>query len=374
MSRITSRIIRSRRRCGDRVRVNAVQRRIATLLLIAGILLVRGSTAAVSDIPPDPFAWLHPAISLDETARSHIDRGDVLVRILPAGDGELGVFAASRLDTEPEMLATWAASIADLKKSPYVLAVRRFSDPPAIEDLDTLALDDSDLESARRCTPGDCALKIASGDIESLRRAARAGGTQWKDAVQRQFRRIVLDRVNAYEAEGFAGLSPYADRQKRLYPQVAFASLLASSPYLQSDPITDVAARTESFFYWSKEQYGTGKPVITVTHVDVVRPPVPCALRVALVSTEILATHYRNASIGLTAVVEDVAGQGYLVYVNRSQLDVLGGFFGALKRAIIESRVKSESVQVFGELRRRLESGPPASDATEASPRGPTPD
>jgi hypothetical protein len=97
-------------------------------------------------------------------------------------------------------------------------------------------------------------------------------------------------------------------------------------------------------------------------------------LRVALVSTEILATHYRNASIGLTAVVEDVAGQGYLVYVNRSQLDVLGGFFGALKRAIIESRVRSESVQVFGELRRRLESGPPASDATEASLRGPTPD
>ena len=91
-------------------------------------------------------------------------------------------------------------------------------------------------------------------------------------------------------------------------------------------------------------------------------------------STEILATHYRNASIGLTAVVEDVAGQGYLVYVNRSQLDILGGFFGPLKRAIVESRVKSESVMVLGELRRRLESGPPGGNATAAIPRGQTPD
>ena len=339
--------------------MNVVKRRLTTLLLISGILVVRGLTAAVSDVPPDPFAWLLPVVHVDSAARGRIARGEVIVQILPAGDGELGVFAVSRLDADPEMLAVWAGSIANLKKSPYVLAVRRFSDPPAIEDLDTLALDDSDLESARRCTPGDCALKIASGDIESLRRAASAGGTQWKDAVQRQFRRIVLDRVNAFEADGFAGLQPYADRQKPVYPQVAFASLLGRSPYLRSDPITDLAARTESFFYWSKEQYGTGKPVITVTHVDVVRSRVPCALRVALVSTEILATHYRNASLGLTAVVEDAAGQGHLVYVNRSQLDVLGGFFGALKRAIVESRVKGESVHVFEELRRRLESGPP---------------
>jgi hypothetical protein len=257
------------------------------------------------------------------------------------------------------MLALWAGSIADLKKSPYVLAVRRFSDPPVLEDLDNLTLEDGDIDSVRNCRQGSCALKMAAGEIESLRRAAGAGGLLWKDAVKGQFRQIVIDRVNAYRSKGFAGLSPYVDRHKPVYPQSAFGVLLDNSPYLRSDPIADLAARTESFFYWSKEQYGTGKPVITVTHVAVVRPREPCALRVALVSTEILATHYRNASLGLTAVVEDAAGQGYLVYVNRSQLDVLGGFFGALKRAIVESRVKSESVQVLGELRRRLESGPP---------------
>jgi hypothetical protein len=354
--------------------VNVVRRRLTTLLLISGILIVRGSTAAVSDIPRDPFAWLQPVVHIDSAARGRIARGEVIVQILPAGDGELGVFAASRLDADPEMLAVWADSIADLKKSPYVLAVRRFSDPPVLDDLDGLMLDDGDIDSVRDCRQGSCGLKMAAGEIESLRHAAGEGGLLWKDAVKGQFRQIVIDRVNAYRSKGFAGLSPYVDRHNPVYPQSAFGVLLDNSPYLRSDPIADVAARTESFFYWSKEQYGTGKRVITVTHVDVVRPLVPCAVRVALVSTEILATHYRNASLGLTAVVEDVAGQAYLVYVNRSQLDVLGGFFGALKRAIVEGRLKNESVMVLGELRRRLESGPPGGDATAASPQGSTPD
>jgi hypothetical protein len=77
------------------------------------------------------------------------------------------------------------------------------------------------------------------------------------------------------------------------------------------------------------------------------------------VSREIFATHYRNASLGVTAVSEDASGIRYLVYVNRSQVDVLGGIFGGWKRSIVEGRLKSESADVFSEVRRRLESGPP---------------
>ena len=57
-------------------------------------------------------------MTVDSAARGRIARGEVVVQILPADDGELGVFAVSRLDADPEMLAVWASSIADLKKSP----------------------------------------------------------------------------------------------------------------------------------------------------------------------------------------------------------------------------------------------------------------
>ena len=320
----------------------------AALLSSTGMLHAAGA---------DTFAWLRPAVALDAAAHGQLDRGEVIARVLPAADGELGVFVAARLDAEGDTLVAWGRAIEQLKRSRFVLGVRRFSDPPSPHDLQALTLDDTDLDDLRRCKPADCGLKLSADEMILLRRVADESGPLWKDAVQEQFRHVVFSRVVAYRSEGFAALKPYVDRRRPMSPQSAFASLLERSPYLESPPFVD--ADTDSFFYWSKEQYGAGKPVISVTHVDIVRPRMPGAVQVALVSREILATHYRNASLGLTAVTEDASGRHYLVYVNRSQLDVLGGIFGGWKRAIVEGRLKKESADVFNEIRRRLESGPP---------------
>lgn len=335
-------------RCGD---ANSVVNRIArcaVVVLLAPVVVSAGGR--------DPFAWLQPAVTVDAAARARLDRGEVVAGVLPAVDAEIGIFAAARLDADGERLAAWAGSIEQLKKSPYVLSVRRFSDPPRISDLDGMALDDADLQDLRRCRPGDCALKMTADGIASLRQAAEDSAS-WTDAAQERFRRLILEKVAAYAVDGFARLAPYVDRRKAIVPGTVFGMLLDRSPYLLSPAFAD--ADVERFFYWSKEQYGTGKPVISVTHVEIVRPRVRSSIRVAVIAREILATHYRNASLGITAVTEDAEGQTYLVYVNRSQLDVLGGIFGGWKRAVLEGRVKNESVNVFTEIRRRLESGPP---------------
>lgn len=320
----------------------------ATLLVAT---LTSATTAA-----GDPFAWLQVG-SLDSATRAQVERGGVIVKVPPAVDAEIGILAVSQVDADGETLAAWANSIEQLKKSPYVLAIHRFSDPPTLEDLQTMWLDDSDLNDIRRCIPGECDVKMAAAEITALRQAANDGGSDWRDTVQQRFRHLVLQRVVAYGTQGVSALPVYADRRRPIDPQAAISALVERSPFLTSDLFA--RADTESFFYWSKEQYGTGKPVIGVTHVKIVRPTTPSALRVAVVSREILATHYRNASVGMTAVSEDGRGQRYLIYVNRSQLDVLGGFFGSWKRAIVEGRLKNDSVGVFTEVRRRLESGLP---------------
>lgn len=277
------------------------------------------------------------------------------MQVLPAVDGELSIFAAAQLDSDGETLAAWVNAIEQLKKSPYVLRVRRFSDPPVIEDLQELALDETDLTAVRECKPGSCDIKLAANDILSLRQVA--AGPRWKEAVQEEFKRMVLNRVGAYHAGGFLALPAYADRRKPTDPRAMSELLLARSPYLTSAVIE--GGVTESFFYWSKEQYGAGKPVVSVTHVDIVRPQTPSALRLVVISREIMATHYRNASLALTAITEDGTGRRYLVYVNRSQVDVLGGLFGAWKRSIVEGRLKSETGAVLNTVRRRLDSGLP---------------
>ena len=61
----------------------------------------------------------------------------------------------------------------------------------------------------------------------------------------------------------------------------------------------------------------------------------------------------------MTAAVQSRDGaHTYLVYVNRTQIDVLGGLFGGLKRAIIEGRIENETAGIFSELRRRIEREP----------------
>jgi hypothetical protein len=49
----------------------------------------------------------------------------------------------------------------------------------------------------------------------------------------------------------------------------------------------------------------------------------------------------------------------YLVYVNRSSIDVLNGMVGSLARPIMERRLTRNAPAIVAGLRARLESGPP---------------
>jgi hypothetical protein len=118
----------------------------------------------------------------------------------------------------------------------------------------------------------------------------------------------------------------------------------------------------ESFFYWSKEHYSGGKPVISITHVGIVRPEPESRLPAVLVTgKQIFATHYIEGALGLTLVTRSGPnGVRYLAYLNRSQLDLLRGFFGGLARSVVEARLERQSPQIVRGLRLRLESGSPS--------------
>ena len=60
----------------------------------------------------------------------------------------------------------------------------------------------------------------------------------------------------------------------------------------------------------------------------------------------------------MTAIVR-AEPVNYLVYLNRSEVDLVKGAFGGLVRETIEDRLKTESESVLQSLRQRLESGDP---------------
>lgn len=320
---------------------------------MAGVVALQAS----ADV--DPLGWLVPAVRVEADTRMRLAQGRSAVQVLPSDDGELAVLAVTPTTAQPESVVAWFGAIADLKQSEYVLAVRRFSEPPAIEDLTGLQLDDGDLDSLRRCQPGDCDVKLTREDILGLRRAIAESGPNWKEAGQAAFRGRLLARVQAYQAGGLHALPSYADRRNGASPNDAFTQILMRSPYVSSLLLTNHLERVDTFFYWSKERYGAGKSVVSVTHVDVFRSSTSVTPSVLVVSTEVFASHYRTASMGVTALTADGRGQAYLTYVNRSTVDVLGGVFGGLKRSIVERRLSDESLKTFSDVRSRLEGGPP---------------
>jgi hypothetical protein len=322
----------------------------------------------------DPFHFLAPSVVVSARDRARLDRDQIVARVLPGKDGQLAVFAATRLNAQPDALVAWTRAIAELKQSRFVLAIGRFSDPPRPSDLDGLTLDEGDLDAIRECRPGDCGLKLSAGHISSLTAALSAAGAGWRDAVHREFRRLLAERVLQYRAGGLAALPPPADRRKVLRPDDALSAIVGQSPYLARLPQLDAWLKeypqahpaVESFFYWSKETYGEGKAVISITHVGIVRPASDHRLPAVLVAgKQIFATHYLEGGLGLTMVLRDAtSGTPYLAYVNRSQVDLLRGFFGGFVRGVLEDRVERQAPLIVRGLRVRLESGNPPDAAS----------
>jgi hypothetical protein len=325
----------------------------------------------------DTFQFLAPSVVMSARDRADLDRDQVVARVLSGKGGQLAVFVATRLNAQPDALVAWTRAIAELKRSRFVLAIGRFSDPPRQSDLEELTLDQPDLDAIRRCRPGQCGVKLSAGDIGSLKAVLAAAGDDWRDAAQREFRRLLVERVLRYRAGGLAALEAPADGKKSRRPDDALLAIVEQSPYLANLPYVvawlkeypHADSAVESFFYWSKEHYGEGKPVISITHVGIVRPASDHRLpAVVIAGKQIFATHYLEGGLGLTMVLRDATnGTPYLAYVNRSQVDMLRGLFGMFVRGVLEGRVERQAPLIVRGLRARLESGNPGEDSDSAA-------
>ena len=320
--------------------------------------------------PINPFAFFQPSVTPTADDRSRLDEGEPVARVVASKDPEVAVWAAVSVNVDGDRLVSWMHRIEALKKSTYVLAIGRFSNPPRLEDLDDLSLDEDDTSDLAACRPAHCDFKLSAAEMAALQHAAEQPGR-----LQQRFHEVVLERVNAYLSG--ARIGPYADTANEVWPGQEFDTLLDHSPFLTMHATSFAESLraqgqasmpgVESFLYWSKESLA-GKPVISVTDVRILRGKGPSGPDVVVAGKQIFATHYVNASLGVTALVSGAPGRSYLIYVNRSRVDMLRGRFAGIIRWYMQRRLRAEAGNVLQGLRRRLESGEPPPVAVAASP------
>jgi hypothetical protein len=113
------------------------------------------------------------------------------------------------------------------------------------------------------------------------------------------------------------------------------------------------------FIYWSKERVQR-RPVISITHVAIAASADDRAVNYVIASKQIYAMHYYDASLGLTLLVRDSstpAPATYVVYLNRSRIDLFDGLFGGVARRIVTGRARALVAEQLARLQRSFAAG-----------------
>ena len=280
----------------------------------------------------------------------------------------MAAFAIMRLDVPAEFFIDKVRDIVNFKKSDNVLQIGKFSDPPRLEDLAGLTLDAVDIEAIRRCRVNSCDVKLPERFIERFRKEVNWSAPNYRDRVTTLAREMLLEYVQAYLHGGNAALGEYKDKSYPVRLADEFRSLLQPAPYmygyapeferyLQEFPTTPLAD-VEDFIYWSKDKFGL-KPVVSLTHVTIYKDRRADDLDVLIASKGIYASHYFEASLGLTGFIHSQSSdphRTYLIYINRSRADALRGFLAGLKRSLIVGSLRDGAKKSMEVIKEKLES------------------
>jgi hypothetical protein len=288
-------------------------------------------------------AWdlgaLRKFVSLSDSDWLEVERGGVAARTLSRTDArEVALLAVVRARGNMACFLRQFRDIETFKKSPVVVQVRKFSQPPGDPDLAAVSLTEDDRHALSDCRPGACNVKLPGTAMETLRRAPS------KEAA---FRQWLLAYLEAYIARGNAVLTEYHNKTEPLRLALEFQAILDAAPSLKSFApgfyrhlagyLGGPQPGVEEFFYWSTENFGL-KPVTSITHVNIDQQPG----RAIVASKQIYANHYYDASLGLTFLVDgngEAANSLYIVYLNRSRIDLLSGGLGWLRRLFLRGRL-----------------------------------
>jgi hypothetical protein len=347
-----------------------VMRLLATLTLIA---LLATSGGATSD-PARTFLMAGFHLSAADIGR--LDDGGVVSRTLEVKNRrEVATLGIVRIRTSPSRYVERMADIATFKRTGDVLQVGTFSSPPQRQDMASLIIDEADLKRLGECRVEDCDVRLSADGIERVRHDIDWRAPDASRDASLLVRRLLVDYVARYRQSGAVAAMEYADRAPRLNVGREFASLIDAdstmtnyAPRLRRHLLeypTSSADKMTDFVYWSRELV-RGRPVISITHVATAAAVDDSPVAYAIGSKQIYAMHYFDASLGLTLLVPDRTAAlpaTYVVYLNRSRIDLFDGLFGGVARRIVAGRARAVVAEQLERLQRVL-AGDASQDAT----------
>jgi len=298
------------------------------------MLLAAARTAALAD--PVDIDRVMSDFRLSPQAAARVRSGEI-VESEPAGSSEreLAVGLTFLVQQPVGSVLDGFRSAIDLKADSQLSgsAVIRGS----LDDFASVSLPADEAKRYLAAAPGD-ALNLSLDEIQAFHALASAGGDPTAN-VERQLRRSLFDRYQAYRASGLDGMAPYARSARdvrtpadELRAAAEAASLLdhyapALWQLLRSYPRGKPAGLEEKFYVL---RYGLdGRPNCTLRH----RTALPFDGGVALVDRDYYVSHGYNTSQSISGMVPVPEGT-VIFYRTRVSTDQVAGFGSSMKRTI----------------------------------------
>ena len=346
-----------------------MQRSISCLLIL--FLLLTSPFALIASSPElvDAVEPYVAHLKLKTEYLRALAEKQVIAQGLPSdNDKEMAAVGVMMADATPDAFIESYKTLATFRQNPYILALGRFGDKPALSDLDALTLEGRDFCALLKSELKDSEIKLSQSEIAkfgAIRAQASRLTTQLKARLATEFKKMLVERVRNYQASGDPTFGVYSDKEEPINAYEAFVTLKREQarsaqncphlyPYLESYP-QNPAPNSESFIYWAKQKFGDLKPVINVVHVLIHRD----GNRVYIASKQLYSTHYTEAGLSVAELIPFVDGQGQtrtiVIYTIRLQVDMLGGSFGFMKKRMAQPRMLGMLKQSLDGMRLTME-------------------
>jgi hypothetical protein len=345
--------------------MNAKVRSAIWLALLFSLLSIAESAPSAQSL--EPFKFFREYVGLTEDQISEIRNGKPVAKIVesPTPD-DVFVFGAVYVKASPDSYLKLASNVDALRKLPSYLAIRKFSEPPQLADLEGFTLEADDIKQLKNCRPGQCEVQLPSEAMDVFQRSINWSAPDVNVQVNALAQKMALESLSRYRQGGNAALGTYRDKNHPAAVADAFQALINRSKalpvylpelnrYLLEYPNVN-SEKIQSEFYWEKVNFGL-KPTLRLLQAIVYQGTDPKDPAYAVAVKQLYASHYFETALDLTICVKDNERSGmYLITMKGSRQAGLTGMKGGIVRKVAVGKTRSSLEKALGTIQQQLES------------------
>ncbi len=348
---------------------DGVRTKVEFALALLLLLFLSGVGFGASNQVAEPYKFFRDYVGLNDDEIAAIRRGKAIAKIMDSRTpDEVFVFGSVYIGAPPENYLKLASDVDPLRKLPSFLAIRKFSDPPQLSDLDGFTVDHEDVKQLKNCKPGHCEIQLPAESMEEFQKAVNWSAPDTVDQVNRAAQRMALEALTRYIRGGNVALGTYRDKSHPAEVAQTFQSLLSRSKalpaylsdldhYLLDYPAVKLD-NIESQFYWEKVNFGL-KPTLRIVQAIVYRGRRSTEPAYAVAVKQLYSSHYFQTALDLTICVratDSPSSRGfYLITLKGSRQAGLTGLKGGIVRKVAVDKTRSSLERTLVSVKQKLE-------------------